>query len=220
LDSNSKPRAGRAPAARPRNFTDIAFTAAVKRAQARYGARERNLELEKEVDRRTEVTPALAAWLAERTSFFLGTASADGRPYVQHRGGPAGFLVALGPQHLGWAEFSGNKQYITLGNLSENDRAIIFAIDYAGRRRVKIWGRAEVLEDAALVERLTPTGLAQAPTRALRFAVEAWDVNCPSHIPRLFTTEEVEAGAAQMLARIEALEAELEALRRRPAKRR
>lgn len=217
MPSNSKPRAVGEPAPKPRNFTDLAFTDAVKRAQTRYGARGRNAELEQQTGTRTEVTPELAAWLAERTSFFLGTASADGRPYIQHRGGPAGFLVALDPQHLGWADFRGNKQYITIGNLSENDRAIIFAVDFAHRRRIKIWGHAEVLEDQELIERVTPKGMAQAPVRAFRFAVEAWDVNCPSHIPQLFTLEEVEAGARAMLARIEALEAEVEMLKGKPA---
>ena len=186
----------------------------MKRAQQRYGSRERNLELEKTArDERTQVTPALAEWLAARNSFFLATASADGRPYVQHRGGPPGFIVTLDPRHLGWADFGGNKQYITIGNLSENDRALIFAIDHAARRRIKIWGRAEVVEDPALLRRVTPERPAELPTRAFRFAVEAWDVNCPSHIPQLFTAEAVEAGAAAMLARIEALEAEVARLR-------
>jgi len=193
----------------------------VKRAQARYGSRERNLELEKTAeDERTRVTPALARWLAERTSFFLATASADGRPYVQHRGGPPGFLVTLDPRHLGWADFGGNRQYISIGNLSENDRGLILAIDYAARRRVKIWGRVEILEDAAILRCVTPARLPELPTRAFRFAVEAWGVNCPSHIPQLFTVEQVEAGAAAMLARIEELEAEVARLKAAAGRRR
>lgn len=215
--SNKRPRSRRPPAGAARNFTDLAFTDAVKAAQRRLGARERNAELEKE-PRRTIVTPELAAWLAERDSFFFGTASADGQPYIQHRGGPPGFLVALDEHHLAWADFTGNRQYITLGNLSENDRAIIFAVDYANRRRVKLWGHAEATEDAALIERVTPPDFPQHVSRAMRFRVEAWDVNCPSHIPRLFTLAEIEAATRGMSARIEALEAELEQLRVKSAK--
>lgn len=217
---SNKQRPSRSPPARPaRNFTDLAFTDAVKAAQLRLGARERNAELEKE-PRRTSVTPELAAWLAERSSFFLGTASADGQPYIQHRGGPPGFLVALDAQHLGWADFSGNKQYITIGNLAENDRAIIFAVDYAERRRLKLWGRAALIEDPDFVARVTPPGFPKPVARAIRFRVEAWDINCPSHIPQLFTREALEAATRGMTARIEALEAELARLRGKPTQKR
>ncbi len=213
MPSNRRGPGRSSPARSPRNFTDIAYTDAVKAAQHRLGARARNEELEKE-PRRTAVTPELAAWLAERISFFFGTASADGRPYIQHRGGPAGFLVTVDERHLGWAEFSGNKQYITTGNLAENDRAIIFAVDYAARRRLKLWGRAAIVEDAEFVAGVTPPGFPQHPTRAVRFRVEAWDINCPSYIPQLFTLAELEAATRAMTARIEELEAEVEELRR------
>jgi predicted pyridoxine 5'-phosphate oxidase superfamily flavin-nucleotide-binding protein len=197
----------------PRGFFDVAFTDAVKAVQARLGSRGRNEEIERS-PARNSVTPELAAWLAERNSFFLGTASADGRPYIQHRGGPPGFLAALDEKHLAFADLPGNKQYITLGNLSENDRAIIFAIDYAHRQRIKLWGRAEVIEDdPALIERLTPPQSRLRPQRAIRFRLEGWDVNCPQHIPQLFTAEEVEAAAGAMLARIQELEEEVARLK-------
>ena len=193
----------------PRGFFDIAFTDAVKAVQTRLGSRARNEEIEKSQGR-NGITPELAAWLAERNSVFLGTASADGRPYIQHRGGPPGFLVTLDEKHLAFADFPGNKQYITLGNLSENDRAIIFAVDYARQQRVKLWGRARAIEDdPELLERLTPPKLGKRPQRVIRFRVEGWDMNCPQHIPQLFSAEEVEAAAAAMLARIQELEEEV-----------
>jgi len=197
----------------PRGFFDIAFTDAVRAVQTRLGSRSRNEEIEKS-EGRNLITPDLAAWLAERNSVFLGTASADGRPYIQHRGGPPGFLVTLDERHLAFADLPGNKQYITLGNLSENDRAIIFAVDYARQQRIKLWGRAEVIEDdPELLEQLTPPKLGKRPQRVIRFRVEGWDMNCPQHIPLLFSAEEVEAAASAMLARIQELEEEVARLK-------
>jgi uncharacterized protein len=181
--------------------------------QDRLGSRARNEEIEKSPVR-NRLTPELATWLAERNSVFLGTASADGRPYIQHRGGPPGFLVILDERHLAFADLPGNKQYITLGNLSENDRAIIFAVDYAHRQRIKLWGRTEVIEnDPELLERLTRPRSRLRPQRVIRFRVEGWDVNCPQHIPQLFTAEEVETAALAMLARIQELEEEVARLK-------
>ncbi|MGH6883037.1 MAG: pyridoxamine 5'-phosphate oxidase family protein [Hypericibacter sp.] len=197
----------------PRGFFDVAFTDAVKAVQTRLGSRGRNEEIERS-PARNRITPELAAWLAERNSVFLGTASADGRPYIQHRGGPPGFIVTLDDQHLAFADLPGNKQYITLGNLSENDRAIIFAVDYAHRQRIKLWGRAEVIEnDPALIERLTPPKSRLRPQRVIRFRLEGWDINCPQHIPQLFSAEEVEAASMAMLARIQELEEEVARLK-------
>jgi predicted pyridoxine 5'-phosphate oxidase superfamily flavin-nucleotide-binding protein len=197
----------------PRGFFDVAFTDAVKAVQTRLGSRSRNEEIEKSQGRNW-ITPELATWLAQLNSVFLGTASADGRPYIQHRGGPPGFLVTLDEKHLAFVDFPGNKQYITLGNLSENYRAIIFAIDYANRRRIKLWGRAQVIEDDPdLLERLTPPKLGLRPQRVIRFRLEGWDVNCPQHIPQLFSAEEVEAATMAMLARIQELEAEVARLK-------
>jgi predicted pyridoxine 5'-phosphate oxidase superfamily flavin-nucleotide-binding protein len=192
-----------------RNFTDLAYSKSVKAMQQHLGARDRNAELERE-PRNTEVTEALSAYLAERTSILLATAAESGWPYVQHRGGPKGFVRTLDPHTLAFADYQGNKQYITLGNLAENPKATILAIDHAQRQRVKIWGEAALVEDDRdLLDALMPEGSAVYLTRAIRFRVLAWDINCPSHIPQLFTLEEVEAASAAMLARIAELEAQL-----------
>ena len=141
---------------------------------------------------RTAITPDLAGFLAEVRSFYLATASADGQPYIQHRGGPPGFLRVLDEHTLGFADFKGNRQYITTGNLAENTKAFIFVMDYAQRRRVKLWGRARVVEgDAALLARLWPEGYEARPEQVILFEVEAWDTNCPQHIPQMFHAEDV-----------------------------
>jgi len=192
-----------------RNFTDLAYSKSVKAMQQHLGTRDRNVELERE-PRNTEVTDGLSAYLAERTSILLATAAKSGWPYVQHRGGPKGFVQTLDRHTLAFADYPGNKQYITLGNLTENPKATILAIDYAQRQRVKIWGEAALVEDDRdLLDALMPEGSAVYLTRAIRFRVLAWDINCPSHIPQLFTLEEVEAASAAMLARIAELEAQL-----------
>ncbi len=192
-----------------RNFTDLAYSKSVKTMQSHFGARARNEELERE-PRNTAVTDGLSAYLAERTSILFGTAAKSGWPYVQHRGGPKGFVHTLDRHTIAFADYPGNKQYITLGNLAENPKATILAIDYAERQRVKIWGEAELVEDdRGLLDSLMPPGSATYVTRAIRFRVLAWDINCPSHIPRLFTMEEVEAASAAMLARIAELETQL-----------
>ena len=192
-----------------RNFTGLAYSKSVKAMQQHLGARDRNAELERG-PRNTEVTHGLGAYLAERTSILFATAAKSGWPYVQHRGGPKGFVRTLDPHTLAFADYPGNKQYITLGNLAENPKATILAIDHAQRQRVKIWGEAALVEDDRdLLDALMPEGSAVYLTRAIRFRVLAWDINCPSHIPQLFTLEEVEAASAAMLARIAELEAQL-----------
>src|SRR5215510_7166729 len=164
-----------------RNFTELAYSKSVKAMQQHLGARERNAELERE-PRNTEVTDVLSAYLAERTSILLGTAAKSGWPYVQHRGGPKGFVRTLDRRTIAFADYPGNKQYITLGNLAENPKAIILAIDHAERQRVKIWGEAELVEDdRALLDALPPPNDATYIARAIRFRVLAWDINCPSH---------------------------------------
>jgi len=155
----------------------------------------------------------LEAFIAERDSFYLGTASADGRPYIQHRGGPKGFLKVLDESTLAFADFAGNRQYISMGNLSENDRAYLFLMDYPNRRRVKIWGRAEVVEDdAALLDRLVDAAYDSRPERVFVFHIEAWDTNCPQHIRPRFTEEEVAPLIEKLGRRITDLEGELAAL--------
>jgi len=195
-------------------ISDLAFTPAVKAWQERLGSRAGYARRAEKRDWRDSVTPELEAFLGERDSFYLATASAEGRPYIQHRGGPAGFLKVLDDKHLAFADFGGNKQYITAGNLSENDRASIFLRDYAGRQRIKLWGRARVVEDdAGLLERLADPGYRATPERAVVFEIEAWDVNCPQHIARRYTDDQIAPALAKLQARIDELEAEVKALK-------
>ena len=203
-----------------RGFTRLAFSPAVEETQHRLGARARNRDLETTDTGRDRITPDLAAFIAARDSCFLATASRDGQPYIQHRGGPPGFLAVLDERRLGFVDLEGNRQYITLGNLSENPQALLFLMDWASRRRVKIWGAARLVEadnaeNEALIERLRPAKLNRAAMRAIIFEVAAWDLNCPQRIPQLFSLADVEAASAAMLARIAELEAELEELRKK-----
>lgn len=191
---------------------DVAFTPAVKAVQTAKGSRDLCAELEARAPWADHVTPELEAFLARQTSFFLGTANAAGQPYIQHRGGPAGFLKVVGARQLGFADFAGNRQYITLGNLSENPRAILFLIDFEQARRIKIWGRARVVEgDAALLDRLHTEGGRGRPERAILFDIDAWDLNCPQHIPRRIDIARVATLLADRDARIAELEAALAA---------
>ncbi len=199
-----------------RPASDIAFTPAVKAQQARLGSRAQYERMEQGHGWENSITPDLANLLSNVRSFYLGTASADGQPYIQHRGGPAGFLHTLDDHTLGFADFSGNRQYITAGNLSENPRAIIFVMDYARRLRIKIWGRARIVEDDdALLARLRPPVSGLSAERSILFTVEAWDRNCPKHIPQLLRVEDFEAALGPLQSRIEELEAEIERLRSR-----
>jgi predicted pyridoxine 5'-phosphate oxidase superfamily flavin-nucleotide-binding protein len=203
-------------APRTRPSSDVAFTGPVKAVQERLGSRSAYAQLEREGGFTTEIDDDLAAFIAEQRSFFLATASAAGQPYVQHRGGPPGFLRLLDPRTLAFADFRGNRQYISLGNLSENPRVQLFLMDYVNRRRVKIWGEAKVVEDdAALVARLAPLGYKARPERAIVIHVTAWDANCPQHIPLRLEAEDVEKALATRDARIAELEAELAEERRR-----
>jgi len=197
-----------------RPSSDVAFTPAVKAVQERRGSRQHFAAMEAKGGWRTTITPDLARFLAEARSFYLATASADGGPYVQHRGGPPGFLRVLDERTLGFADYTGNRQYITTGNLSENARAFIFVMDYAERRRVKIWGRARVVEgEEETMGRLWPEGYRARPEQAILLEVEAWDTNCNQHIPQLFAAEDVAHTIARFQARIRELEAEVAALK-------
>ncbi len=193
--------------------SDVAFSPAVKQIQARKGSREHYAHQEQR-GWRTEVDDNLAAFLAETNSFYLATASADGQPYIQHRGGPKGFLKVLDKHTLAFADFAGNQQYITQGNLSENPKTYIFVMDYAHRRRVKIWGTARVVEDDdALVRSMMPKGYRARGEQVTLFTVAAWDTNCPQHIPQKFDAADVAAAVATRDARIAELEAEVAALK-------
>ncbi len=194
--------------------SDVAFTPSVKAVQARKGSRRSYGRMEEGGSWETRITPDLALFVAAQTSIFLATANAAGQPYIQHRGGPAGFLRPLDERTLGFADFSGNRQYITQGNLADNPRAHLFLIDYAQRRRVKIWGEARVVEDdAALIARLMPESCQARPEQAILFAVSTWSANCSQHIPQRLEAADVTAALAQRDRRIEALEAELRRLR-------
>ncbi len=199
----------------PRDYSsDVAFTRSVKSVQTRKGSRQPYARMEQKGSWQTRITPDLAGFIEAQTSIFFGTASADGQPYIQHRGGPAGFLRVLDGKTLGLADFVGNRQFITQGNLAENPQAHIFLIDYVHRKRVKLWGHARVVEgDAALLQQLMPAGYKARPEQAILFTVAAWDANCPQHIPRRFDAAEVAAALAERDQRIATLEAELRQLR-------
>ncbi len=195
------------------NNSDIVFTAAARRAQAERGS-SRGYDKRVAAGFPAHVTGELAAFIAELDTAFLATVSAAGAPYIQHRGGPKGFIKVLDEKTLGFADYAGNRQYITLGNLAENDRAYLFLLDFAARRRIKIWGRARVVEDdPALLARLTDPGYRARPERAILFTVEAWDANCSQHITARFTETEVAEATVLLRDRIAALEAENARLR-------
>ena len=199
---------------KPQSVSEVAFTPAVKAVQERNGSRAAYVRMDEKGGWRNTVTPELAAFIAQRDSFYLATASAEGRPYIQHRGGPAGFLKVLGERTLGFADFGGNRQYITAGNLSENDRAYIFLMDYPNRRRIKIWGRARVVDDdPELLVRLADSAYNARPERVIVFEIEAWDVNCPQHITPRYTEDEITTVVLPLRRRIAELEAEVAGLR-------
>ena len=190
--------------------SDVAFTPAVKRVQEKKGSRQSYARMEEKGGWRSTITDDLAHFIAERDSFYFGTASADGQPYIQHRGGKPGFLKVLDERTLAFADFKGNRQYITTGNLDENDKAYIFLMDYRHRRRIKIWGRARVVDDdAALVGRLADSDDKAAPEQAVLFEIAAWDANCPQHITPRFTEAEVTEIVLPLQQRIADLEAAL-----------
>lgn len=194
--------------------SDAAFTPAVKAVQSRLGSRNGYANMERGRGWANTITDDLRDFIAQRDSFYLGTASADGQPYIQHRGGPPGFLKVLDEKTLAFADFSGNRQYISLGNLSENDRSFIFLMDYANQRRVKIWGTAEVVhDDPALLERLVDPEYAGGPERAFVFHVQAWDVNCRQHIPQLLAEAQIAPRLVDLQNQVAALEAENQRLR-------
>ena len=195
--------------------SDVAFTPSVKAVQTARGSRATYAKVEARGGFRTEIDADLVSFLEEADTAFLATASADGQPYAQHRGGPKGFIRALGPRTLGWADYAGNRQYISTGNLAENAKAFLFVIDYAQRRRVKFWGRARVSDDPAVIAVLTPAGYKARIEQAMLFEIEAWDVNCPQHIAQKFDAVDVAGALDKRDARIAALEAEIAGLRER-----
>jgi len=195
----------------PATPSDVAFSQSVKAIQTARGSREAYARMEAKRPWPDRITPDLAQFIERQTSVFFGTANAAGQPYIQHRGGPAGFLKVLGESRLGFADLAGNKQYITVGNLAENPRAFLFLIDYEQARRIKLWGEARVVEDdPVLLDRLRADGERGRVERAILFDVAAWDANCPQHIPQRIDAARVVAALAARDARIAELEAELE----------
>ena len=199
----------------PRSYSsDVAFTPTVKAIQSRKGSRQGYAQREQKGAWPTEITVELKDFIEAQISVFFATASADGQPYIQHRGGPPGFLCALDSKTIGFVDFAGNRHYITSGNLNDNPKAYLFLIDYMLRRRIKIWGTARVVEaDAELVAKLMPEGYQARPEQVILFTVAAWDSNCPQHIPQRFEAADVAAAIAKREQRIAELEAEVARLR-------
>jgi predicted pyridoxine 5'-phosphate oxidase superfamily flavin-nucleotide-binding protein len=194
--------------------SDVAFTPTVKSVQSRKGSRDGYASMEQRGSWSTGITPDLAQFIQSQISVFFATANSQGQPYIQHRGGPAGFLHVLDERVIAFADFAGNRQYITQGNLADNAKAYLFLIDYRTRQRVKLWGEARVVEgDADLMAKLMPQNYRARPEQVILFKVSAWDMNCPQHIPLRFDAAEVEAIVAERDKRIEELEAEIDRLR-------
>ena len=195
-------------------ISDIAFTPSVKAIQTKMGSRPQYARMEEGDGWSATITPELANFLSEVDSFYLATANKDGRPYIQHRGGPKGFLKVLDDRTLAFADFAGNRQYISLGNLAENNQAFLFLMDYATQTRIKIWGSAEVIEDdPAILTQLTDARYKGKPERVIRFHVQAWDANCRQHIPLKYSQKEVDAIVRPLTERLGQLEAENEILK-------
>jgi uncharacterized protein len=196
------------------NNSDIVFPAAARLAQAERGSA-RVYEKKTAAGFPDRVTAELEGFIAELDTAFLATVSAEGAPYIQHRGGPKGFIKVIDDKTLGFADYAGNKQYITISNLAGNDRAYLFLLDFANRQRIKLWGRARVVEnDPALMEKLIEPGYRARPERAILFTIEAWDSNCSQHITERYTQAEVAMAVDGLRERIVALQAENARLRR------
>jgi predicted pyridoxine 5'-phosphate oxidase superfamily flavin-nucleotide-binding protein len=196
----------------PPKFTELAFTPTVKAMQTQNGSRQTYARMEVRGPNNDTLTPTLVEFIGDRDGFYMGTVNANGWPYIQFRGGPAGFLKVLDEQTLGFADFGGNGQYLSVGNLADSDRVFLFLMDYAHRRRLKIWGRATVECDRPdLIEQLHAPGYPADPQRAILIHVEAWDWNCPQHIPHKYSEQEVLSVVGPLQARIAELEAQLAA---------
>lgn len=194
--------------------SDVAFTPAVKAVQERLGSRAAYARMERGGGWETEITEDLADFIGQQVSFYIATSNAENQPYIQHRGGPKGFLRVLDPTTLAFADFRGNRQYISMGNLAENPKVHLFLMDYANRSRVKIWGTCTVVEDdPALLAELTLADYDARVERAFVIRVSAWDANCPQHIPQRLEAADAQEALSLRDRRIAELEAQLAALR-------
>lgn len=189
--------------------SDLVFTSAVKARQEAYGSRQGYANFESNRGWESTITPILSEFIQAQSSMFIATANADGQPYMQHRGGPRGFLKVLDEHTLAFADYSGNKQYITIGNLDENPKAQLFLMDYANAQRVKIWGEAKVVTDDELLKRVSSPEYDASPERVIVFTVKAWDANCHKHIPTLLRPDDVMAVIQERDERIALLETRL-----------
>ena len=195
--------------------SDIVFTPSVKAQQQAHGSRHAYARMEQGRGFRTAIDDDIRGFIEAQTTLFMATANLDGQPYIQHRGGPPGFLHVLDEHTIAFADFTGNRQFVSTGNLADNPKAQLFLMDYAHRQRLKIWGEARVETDPALVERLMPAGYKARAEQAIVFTVKAWDANCPQHIPQLIPVDEVIPAIAERDRRIDELEKELAVLRKR-----
>lgn len=194
--------------------SDIAFTETVKAIQNRKGSRRAYANMEQGGGWKTDISGDLKAFIEAQVSVFLATANKEGQPYIQHRGGPPGFLKVLDPKTIAFVDFKGNRQFISSGNLADNPKFHLFLIDYVNRQRVKIWGEARIVEDDdALVERLMPPDYKAKAEQVVLLEINAWDANCPQHIPQRFEAADVAKALAERDRKIEALETEVKILR-------
>lgn len=189
--------------------SDIVFTPSVKKLQEQYKSRRGYARMEQNGGWNTKATEDLAQFLAQIDSFYFGTANSEGQPYIQHRGGQNGFLKVIDEEHLGFVDFSGNKQYITLGNLNENNKSTIFLMHYPSQTRIKIWGTASISSDEFLIEQLKDEDYHAKIERAIVFKITAWDVNCRQHIKQRFTAEDIEKITQPLRDKIKVLEANI-----------
>jgi predicted pyridoxine 5'-phosphate oxidase superfamily flavin-nucleotide-binding protein len=197
----------------PNPSSDIAFTPTVKAIQAERGSREAYARMEANGGFRTEIDERLIAMLGVVNTAYLGTVNTDGQPYIQHRGGPRGFIRVVDERTLGFADYVGNRQYVSTGNLKDNDKAFLFLMDYAHKARIKIWGRARFTYDPAVIAQLMPDDYKARPEAAVLFEISAWDINCPQHIPVKFDADQVAAALAERDGEIERLQQEIANLR-------
>lgn len=199
----------------PNSSSDIAFTPTVKAIQAERGSRGVYARMEAHGGFRTEIDERLIAMLGAINTAYLGTVNADGQPYIQHRGGPRGFIRVVDEHTLGFVDYVGNRQYVSTGNLKDNERAFLFLMDYARRERIKIWGRARFTYDPAVIDQLMPEGYKARPEGAVLFEISAWDINCPQHIPVKFDADQVAAALAERDEEIARLKLQVADLRAR-----